>query len=172
LTAATAAFGSAASAAWGLKVGERDRPSGFERERALRRAMDVFWTKGYDGASLAELTAARSENITNMCERLGCAIEAGELPRGVDCQAIATFYVTVHQGMSIRARDGTSQRILLGVAHSAMAAWDELTRDAQPAPADTRVRKYVLRWQYKRPAVLARQHAERHLEPSSKMRHV
>jgi len=200
---------------------ERGRPRGFDRERALRRAMDVFWAKGYDGASLSELTAAmginppslyaafgskealfreaaalyqttegseiwgalsqgatardaiesflrtsaqaftrphkprgcmivlgalhpteanasvsqelhdrRSETVAAMHGRLARAIEQGELPRGIDCQAIATFYVTVQQGMSIQARDGASQRALLTVAHAAMAAWDELTKTA------------------------------------------
>lgn len=36
----------------------RGRPRGFDREDALRRAMEVFWTKGFDNASIADLTAA------------------------------------------------------------------------------------------------------------------
>lgn len=198
---------------------ERGRPRAFDRERALRQAMEVFWAKGYDGASLSELTAAmqinppslyaafgskealfreaaalyqstegggiwdslsrartaheaveqflrssaqaftrpnkphgclivlgaihpseanltvrrelqsqRAGNIATIRERLERAIKEGELPRGLDCQSIATFYVTVQQGMSIQARDGASYRTLLGVARSAMAAWGELTR--------------------------------------------
>lgn len=34
------------------------RPRSFDRAAALRRAMMVFWTRGYDGASLPELTSA------------------------------------------------------------------------------------------------------------------
>lgn len=200
-------------------MSERGRPRSFDRERALRRAMEVFWAKGYDGASLAELTEAmginppslyaafgskealfreaaslyqategsqiwdslshgptaceaverflrssaraftrpdkpngclillgalhsteenaavsrdlrnrRLENIATLRERLERAIKEGELPRGVDCQAIAMFYVTVQQGMSIQARDGASYRGLLAVVHSAMAAWETLTK--------------------------------------------
>jgi AcrR family transcriptional regulator len=34
------------------------RPIEFDRDRALDRAMQVFWDKGFDGASLSDLTAA------------------------------------------------------------------------------------------------------------------
>ena len=34
------------------------RPRTFDYDEALRKAMSVFWSKGYDGASLRDLTAA------------------------------------------------------------------------------------------------------------------
>lgn len=34
------------------------RPRKFDEAQVLDRAMEVFWTKGYDGASMAELTKA------------------------------------------------------------------------------------------------------------------
>jgi AcrR family transcriptional regulator len=36
----------------------RGRPRSFDREHALRSALDVFWARGYDGATLEELLAA------------------------------------------------------------------------------------------------------------------
>jgi len=36
----------------------RGRPRSFDREAALHSAMNVFWTRGYDGASLEELLQA------------------------------------------------------------------------------------------------------------------
>ncbi|SEC55356.1 transcriptional regulator, TetR family [Rhizobiales bacterium GAS191] len=39
-------------------MADRGRPRSFDRDVALARAMDVFWDKGYQGASMAELTTA------------------------------------------------------------------------------------------------------------------
>ncbi|WP_395679478.1 TetR/AcrR family transcriptional regulator [Inquilinus sp.] len=39
-------------------MAERGRPRGFDRDVALRRAMELFWRHGYEGVSMAELTAA------------------------------------------------------------------------------------------------------------------
>jgi AcrR family transcriptional regulator len=41
----------------------RGRPRTFDREQALRSALNVFWTRGYDGATLEELLAAMG-NLT------------------------------------------------------------------------------------------------------------
>ncbi|WP_420959721.1 TetR/AcrR family transcriptional regulator [Brucella sp. IR073] len=197
-------------------MSERGRPRSFDRDRALERAMEVFEIKGYDGASMADLTKAmginspslyaafgckealfreavdlyakrgaplwegiseaptakaavahflrgsavsytrpgkprgclilmgvlhgdgsghgpqrmlqehRAGNLQILCERLERAVGEGELPEGLDCRAVATFYITVQQGMSFQARDGASRETLLQVAESALAAWDGL----------------------------------------------
>lgn len=199
-------------------MAERGRPRSFDRDQALARAMEVFWTKGYEGAAISDLTEAmgiaapslyaafgskerlfaeavelygRTEgpeiwgavenaatareafegylsataraftrpgkpagcmvvlsaiHTTNasagVCEalrlnrvgsqgglkaRLDAAVASGELPAGFDTGAVAAFFVTVQQGMSIQARDGASREALQKVADSAMAAWGPLT---------------------------------------------
>lgn len=40
----------------------RGRPSAFDYEDALEKALKVFWTRGYEGASMAELSEAMGIN--------------------------------------------------------------------------------------------------------------
>jgi AcrR family transcriptional regulator len=203
-------------------MAERGRPRSFDRAAALRRAMEMFWAKGYEGTSMSDLTAAmginspslyaafgskealfreavdlygetegteiwsaipeaptareaferfllatadaftqpgkprgclivlgalhasdasenvcrelrehRVRNLETLRDRLERAIEEGELPKGLDCLSVATFYASVQQGMSIQARDGASREALLAIARCAMAAWDGLTAQAK-----------------------------------------
>lgn len=47
-------------------MAERGRPRRFDREEALRKAMELFWRRGYDGASVADLTAAMGINSPSL----------------------------------------------------------------------------------------------------------
>jgi AcrR family transcriptional regulator len=195
----------------------KGRPRSFDRDEALRRAMELFWAKGFEGASLAELTQAMQINppslyaafgskealfreavaaysktvggriwsafeaapsareaiaqllrssseimaqpgtpagcmitlgalrkcdmnasvcdelrdrrhaaTTALRQRLERAVAEGELPKTIDCDAMAEFYSAVQHGMSIKANDGASRETLLAIADGAMAAWDNL----------------------------------------------
>jgi AcrR family transcriptional regulator len=212
----------------------RGRPRSFDREAALRRAMEVFWRRGYEGTAVSDLTKAMGINAPSLYAAFGCkealfreavalynategaatdrALEAaptarqaveemlrvnaaayvnprrppgcmvtlaatigtpesaevreflaqsreeaqdalerrlargtaeGDLAEGTDITALAAFYYTVLQGLSIQARDGASRATLTAIVDCAMAAWDGLAtpRHRQKRNAPKRARR-------------------------------
>ncbi|MBU9519522.1 TetR/AcrR family transcriptional regulator [Burkholderia multivorans] len=73
------------------------------------------------------LIEMREQTVDALRVRLREAAAAGEIAAQANVDAIARYYVTVQQGMSIQARDGASRRDLEAVAHAALAAWPALT---------------------------------------------
>ncbi|KXI28410.1 TetR family transcriptional regulator [Paraglaciecola hydrolytica] len=47
------------------------RPRAFDSEKALEKALEVFWRKGYDGTSLADLTDAMGINKPSLYAAFG-----------------------------------------------------------------------------------------------------
>jgi AcrR family transcriptional regulator len=70
-----------------------------------------------------EVRKVRLELLDNFRARLEAAVASGELPAGIDVDAVSRFYLSVIQGMAIQARDGATQAELRGAAKAAMAAW-------------------------------------------------
>ncbi|WP_397452984.1 TetR/AcrR family transcriptional regulator [Pseudomonas sp. NA-150] len=60
---------------------------------------------------------------TSLKARIQRGIDEGELPAGSDAAALAGFYLTVIQGMSVQARDGAGRDKLQSVAEAALRAW-------------------------------------------------
>lgn len=52
-------------------MGGRGRPRGFDRDAALRGAMETFWEYGYEGAKLTDLTAAMGINSASLYNAFG-----------------------------------------------------------------------------------------------------
>lgn len=73
---------------------------------------------------LAEMVLeARKRSLSLLEARLQRGIKEGDLPKKTKVKALARFFVTVQQGMSIQARDGVSSKELDAVATTAMQAW-------------------------------------------------
>ncbi|MFI9510360.1 TetR/AcrR family transcriptional regulator [Nocardia sp. NPDC052566] len=52
-------------------MAERGRPRAFDREHALRRAMEVFWEHGFEGSSMSDLTSAMGINSPSLYAAFG-----------------------------------------------------------------------------------------------------
>ena len=52
-------------------MSERGRPRRFDRDAALKAAMETFWRLGYEGASLSELTQAMGINSPSLYAAFG-----------------------------------------------------------------------------------------------------
>ena len=70
----------------------RGRPRSFDRERALEQAIEVFWKKGFEGASIADLTEAMGINPPSLYAAFGDkenlflqAVERYNAQRGDSC---------------------------------------------------------------------------------------
>jgi AcrR family transcriptional regulator len=80
------------------------------------------------------LADIRGSQLAAIRDRLVRAVADGDLTvsdAGID--AIARYYVTVVQGLSVQSRDGATRTELEAVISCAMAGWDSLTT----APPDT-----------------------------------
>ena len=89
-------------------------------------------TGAVENDAVRELLADRRRGqFSAIKDRLARGVTDGDLttpPAGLD--AIARYYATVVQGLSIQARDGATRDELETVVTCAMAAWDMLTSAA------------------------------------------
>lgn len=72
----------------------------------------------------ALMSETRRNAIDALAARIRRGIAEGDVPKGADAAAMAGFYTTLMQGMSIQARDGATKKQLLATVEAAMAAWD------------------------------------------------
>lgn len=71
------------------------------------------------------LAKRRALSEATLKARIERGVKEGELLPGTDTRALARFYATVLEGMSIQARDGASRKSLLATAAAAMRAWPD-----------------------------------------------
>jgi hypothetical protein len=83
----------------------------------------------------AFLAERRHDMHTAILARLHRGVSDGDLPARADAAALATYYMTLLQGMALYARDGATRGDLESVITCAMVAWDTLA-DAAPTRAE------------------------------------
>src|SRR5437762_10822949 len=96
----------------------RGRPREFDTEQALDAALEVFWRKGYEGASLPDLTEAMGINRPSLYAAFG---NKEELFR-----TVVTRYV---EGPAAFVREALEEPTARGVAERLLSAAVDLVTD-------------------------------------------
>ena len=81
----------------------RGRPREFDRDAALRRAMVLFWERGYEGTSLEDLTRAMGISKPSVYAAFGCKEDLFR-------DALALFDATVGAETNRALRDEPTAR--------------------------------------------------------------
>lgn len=84
------------------------------------------------------LVKRRALGVAMMQARIQRGIDEGELPAATDANALANFYATVYQGMSMQAKDGAARESLLASVEMAMRSWPVAVAPTGPRPAKKR----------------------------------
>ena len=69
------------------------------------------------------MSAKRAESEQMLVERFTSAKDSGELPDDIEPKDLARYYMTVLDGMSVRAAAGAGRDELRKVANLAMRGW-------------------------------------------------
>jgi AcrR family transcriptional regulator len=81
---------------------------------------------------IAQKRASAREGIRDRIKR---GIQDGDVPAGTDASALADFYVTILNGMSLQAREGASRKALLAVVEHAMSVFPKVQKKKLAAAA-------------------------------------
>jgi AcrR family transcriptional regulator len=85
-------------------------------------ALSAVGDEGHDELG-AKIRTVRADGIAKIRARLVRA-EPGELPKGIEADALARYVAAVQGGMSLQARDGADATELRQVADAALSFWD------------------------------------------------
>lgn len=89
------------------------------------------WTP-HNEAVREYLAGLRAKTREALRERFVRGIADGDLAADTDVDALASYFNTVLEGLSIQARDGVSRETMHGIVDCALAAWEALTAGGEP----------------------------------------
>jgi flagellar biosynthesis protein FlhB len=70
-----------------------------------------------------ELIARRNASEAALRSRLERAQEGGELPASADCAMLASYVMTINQGMAVQAKAGAPKATLDAIVEHILATW-------------------------------------------------
>jgi AcrR family transcriptional regulator len=94
-------------------AGQRGRPREFDTDQALDRALEVFWRKGYEGASISELTEAMGINRPSLYAAFGNKEEL--FRKALDRYEQGPWAYT-YEALAKPTARAVAERLLLGAA--------------------------------------------------------
>ena len=137
----------------------RGRPRGFDRDAALRRAMTVFWQRGYAGASVEALAGAMRINKPSLYAAFGCkeelfreALELYGVVEGAPVQRALDEAPTARHGVQGALRVNANLYTARGKPRGCMIGLSAL----QCPPEDARVRRVARRTRQEGEAAIRR----------------
>ncbi len=83
----------------------------------------MLMTSAENAGLAAELKAIRTASRKALERRIARDVKAGVLPAATDAAALARFFATILQGLSVQALDGATATELRAVAAAALRAW-------------------------------------------------
>jgi len=89
----------------------------------------MLMTSAENAGLAAELKAIRTASRKALERRIARDVKAGVLPAATDAAALARFFATVLQGLSVQALDGATAAELRGVAAAALRTWPSAPSD-------------------------------------------
>lgn len=108
----------------------RGRPRSFDRDAALRRALDLFWAKGYGGTSLSDLTTAMGINAPSLYAAFGCKEQL--FKEAVELYASTYGAITLRPLLEAPTAREAIEEMLLAAAKHATTSGDAV--ETRPKP--------------------------------------